>query len=92
MLKDTHNVASWTVPLAIPVSVARKWKKMMMIKTTMVPATLMHHSSQSNEVTINKVTIAANLTKRKRLEEQQSTTQGKEGEHAHNIWKEGLQL
>ena len=47
-------------------------------ETMMVPATLTHF-----------VTIAANLTKRKRPEEQLSTTQGKEGEHAQNIWKEG---
>ena len=50
-------------------------------KTTMIPATLMH-----------LVTIAANLTERMRLEEQPRVMQGKEGEHAHYIWKEGLQL
>ena len=44
----------------------------------MVPATLTH-----------LVTIATNLKKRTRLER---AIQGKEGEHAHNIWKEGLQL
>ena len=27
-LKDARNVACWTVPLAIPVCVTRKWKKM----------------------------------------------------------------
>ena len=50
-------------------------------QTTMVPATFTKHL----------VTIAANPTKRQRLEEQQRATQGKEGEHAHNIsrkWKD----
>ena len=49
-------------------------------ETTMVPATFTKHL----------VTIAANMTKRKRLEEESRATQGKEGEHAHNIlrkWK-----
>ena len=50
-------------------------------KMTMVPATLTH-----------LVTIVASPTTRKRLEEQLRATQGKEGEHAHNIWKKGLQL
>ena len=50
------------------------------IETTMVPATFRKHL----------VTIAAYMTKRKRLEEQSRATQGKEGEHAHHIsrkWK-----
>ena len=47
----------------------------------MVPATFTTHI----------VTIATNITKRKRLEEQSRDTQGKEGEHTHNIsrkWKD----
>ena len=44
----------------------------------MVPATFAKHL----------VTIAANLAKKKMLEEQQSTTQGKEGKHAHDISRE----
>ena len=42
-------------------------------ETTMVPATFTKHF----------VTIAINIMKRKRLEEQSRDTQGKEGEHTH---------
>ena len=81
--KDAHNVACWTVPLAIKVSVTRKWKKMVIGQQTeamMVPATFTKHL----------VTIAGNMNKRKRLEEQSRATEGKEGGQAHNIsrkWK-----
>ena len=80
------HVARWTVPLVIAVSVTRKWKKMAnklrqgwspLLSQSIMPQC--DHHSQYDEEELQK-----------RLEEQSRATQGKEGEHAHNIprkWK-----
>ena len=68
--KDACNVTCWTVPLVTPVCHCQCNRKVeqddQQTEMTMVPATLKH-----------LVTITANLTERKRLEEEQSSTQGK---------------